>query len=185
MTTYELPGDDRLKDLLAAVMNEFHPHLRDAGLWVDILLAHADTDENGDANRPALKLHGYQCCATIRILGLKDRVAGRGDVELLLDGDQYDTWSEDQLRAIFDHELTHLELKVSDDGCVKRDDISRPLLRMRNHDHQFGWFDCVARRHGRNSIEIQQAEKLMSNVETRQLYLPGMPEIATKRSKRG
>lgn len=183
MTTYELSNNE-LKDSLAAVMDQFHPHLRDAKLAVDILLAHAPRDGNDDPNGPAVRLHGYECCATIKILDLKNRVAGRGDVELLLDGDRCDTWSEDQLRAILDHELTHVELQVSDNGHLKRDDINRPLLRLRNHDHQFGWFDCVARRHGENSIEIQQAQQLTSMTETRQLYLPGMPEVAGKRSKK-
>lgn len=183
MTTYALASDD-LKDTLTSVMDEFHPHLRDAGVNVDILLAHATTDANGDTNGPALRLHGYACCATIRIVGLKDRVAGRGDAEMLVDGDRCDTWSEDQLRAIVDHELTHLELQVSDQGTVKRDDIDRPLLRIRKHDHQFGWFDCVARRHGKHSIEVQQAQQLTALAELRQLYLPGIPEVVGKRSKR-
>jgi len=184
MTTYARAQDSTC-EILADVMDEFHPHLRDAGLVIDLLLAHAATDVNGDTNGPALRLHGYACYATIRIIGLKDRVAGRGDAELLLDGDRCDTWSDEQLRAIFDHELTHLELQVSDQGNVKRDDIERPLLRVRKHDHQFGWFDCVARRHGQHSIEVQQAQQLTAMAELRQLYLPGIPEVTSKRAKSG
>lgn len=183
MATYELAGKE-LQDALAAVLEQFHPHLRDAGVRVDLLLAHASADANGDIAGPALRHHGYQCFATIRIIGLKDRVAGRGDAELLLDGDRCDTWSGDQLQAILDHELTHLELKVADFGHVKRDDIERPLLRTRKHDHQFGWFDCVARRHGKHSVEVQQMERLASMPDLRQLYLPGIPEVGGKRSKR-
>ena len=183
MTTYERAQDSTC-DILAGVMDEFHPHLRDASVVVDILLAHAATDANGDTSGPALRLHGYPCCATIRIVGLKDRVAGRGDAEMLVDGDRCDTWSDEQLRAIFDHELTHLELQVSDQGNVRRDDIDRPLLRIRKHDHQFGWFDAVARRHGKHSIEVQQAHQLTAMDELRQLYLPGIPEVAGKRPKR-
>ena len=183
MTTYEISTDE-LRDSLEAVMDLFHPHLRDAGLTVDILLAYAPRDGNDDPVGPALKLHGYECCGTIQIMNLKNRVAGRGDAELLLDGDNLDTWSEDQLRAILDHELTHLELQVDDHGHVKRDDINRPLLRMRNHDRQFGWFDCVARRHGGNSIEMQQAQQLTAMAELRQLYLPGFPEVVAKQKHR-
>jgi len=146
VTTYELAGEE-IKETLAAVIDEYQPQLRDAGLLVDVLLAHAPSDANGDKVGPAVQLHGYPCYATIRIVGLRDRVAGRGDAELILDGDHCDTWPEAQLRAILDHELTHLELRVSDGGHVRRDDIDRPLLRIRKHDRQFGWFDCVARRH--------------------------------------
>jgi hypothetical protein len=184
MTTYALANDD-LKETLAAVLDEYHPHLRDAQVSVDVLLAHASTDANGDTSGPALRLHGYACVATIRIVSLKDRVAGRGDAEMLVDGDRCDTWSDEQLRAIFDHELTHLELQVSDQGNVRRDDIDRPLLRIRRHDHQFGWFDSVARRHGKHSIEVQQAHQLTAMAELRQLYLPGIPEVAGKRAKKG
>lgn len=182
MTAYTLAPDE-LKETLAAVMDEFHPHLRDAGVLVDVLLAFAQTDANGDANGPAIRLYGHACYATIRILGLKDRVAGRGDAEMVVDGDQCETWPEEQLRAILDHELTHLELKVSDKGSVCRDDIDRPLLRCRQHDRQFGWFDCVARRHGAHSIEVQQATQLAAMGELRQCYLPGIPEVTSKRSK--
>lgn len=173
MSTYSLPNDD-LKNALDNVMSQYHPHLRDAGLSVDILLAHAPTDANGDTVGPAIKLHGHACCATIRVLGLRDRVAGRGDAEMLVDGDKWNTWPEDQLRAILDHELTHLGLKVSDGGVVRRDDIGRPVLRLRHHDRQFGWFDAVARRHASASIEVQQASQLAGMSDLRQLYLPGM-----------
>lgn len=182
MTTYEKSTED-LNDSLATVMDRFHPHLRDAGLTVDILLAHAERDANDDPVGPALKHHDYECCATIKIMPLKDRVAGRSDTELLLDGDNFDTWPEDQLRAILDHELTHIELQVDDHGHVKRDDFGRPLLRIRKHDRQFGWFDCVARRHGMNSIEMQQATQITSVAELRQLYLPGMSEVMAKQKK--
>ena len=80
--------------------------------------------------------------------------------------------------------VTEDELQVSDLGNVRRDDIDRPLLRIRKHDHQFGWFDAVARRHGKHSIEVQQAHQLTAMDELRQLYLPGIPEVAGKRPKR-
>lgn len=182
MTTYERSTNE-LNDSLAAVMEHYHPHLRDAGLAVEILRAYAPRDDNDDPVGPALKLHGYECCATIKILDLKNRVAGRGDAELLLDGDNLDTWSEDQLRAILDHELTHLELRVDDHGGVQRDDFGRPLLRIRKHDRQFGWFDCVALRHGMNSVEMQQATQITSVAELRQLYLPGMSQVMAKQKK--
>ena len=54
---------------------------------------------------------------------------------------------------------------------------------VRKHDHQFGWFDCVARRHGAHSIEVQQAQQLTAMAELRQLYLPGIPEVTSKRAK--
>jgi hypothetical protein len=52
---------------------------------------------------------------------------------------------------LIDHELTHLAKK----GTIF-DPLDRPKLSMRLHDHQFGWFDQIAKRHGRASIEVKQ-----------------------------
>lgn len=176
MTTYSIPKD-RITRACADVMRRYHGELDDMETRIDILLAHARTDDHGDPVGPAIKANGHRCAAKVRIMPLKDRVAGRGDAEILLDGDRCDTWSDEQLKAILDHELTHLELRVNDEGEVKRDDIGRPVLQMRDHDHQFGWFDSVARRHGEASVEVQQASQLLREIEYRQLYLPGMDEL--------
>jgi len=172
MTTYERAGQDVL-DVVATTMETYHGHLRDAALTTDVLLAYGPKDADGDLVGPAIKRHGTTCAAQVRIINLRDRVAGRSDVEIMLDGDRIDEWSDEQLAAIIDHELTHLELKVADEG-VKRDDIERPCLRLREHDHEFGWFDSVARRHGEHAIEVQQARQLLERDELRQLYLPGL-----------
>ena len=173
MPVYELARDDLLV-ALAEVMGLYHVELRDADVRIDVLVAYAKTDANGDPTGPAVKLHGHPCCAKVRVIGLRDRVAGRGDAEIIIDGDNCDTWPPEQLRAILDHELEHLELQVSDEGLVKRDDAERPKLRLREHDRQFGWFDSVARRHGYASIEVQQATQMTERDELRQLYLPGL-----------
>jgi hypothetical protein len=63
---------------------------------------------------------------------------------------------------------------------VVRDDLDRPKLRVRKHDHQFGWFDSIARRHGPASFEVQQYRKF--NESHRQLWLEfeDGPRIAKK-----
>jgi hypothetical protein len=171
--TYELAGE-RIVDAVSAVMREHHPGLRDAEVTIDVLLAHGPRDGDGDLVGPAIKVRGHRAVGLAKVMSLKDRVAGRADAEIVLDGDEIDEWSEPQLAAIIDHELTHLELKVDDDGAVKRDDTDRPQLRIREHDHEFGWFDEVALRHGKQSYEVRQAEQLLTRDDLRQLYLPGM-----------
>jgi len=177
MTTYA-KADKQAKANMAHAMKRYHPELRDAEVSVDLLLAYGPRDANGDLVSPALTSKGLQCLGKIRVLGLKDRVAGRGDAEMLLDGDQIDEWSDEELAAIIDHELTHLELQVADDGTVKRDDIDRPKLRIRPHDREYGWFDSVARRHPEHSVEVRQARQLLDEHDTRQLYLPGFEAVA-------
>lgn len=172
MPIYERDEDGRIAEIAAEVCRKYHGELEAAGVRVDYLFAHAKTDKNGDPVGAALKLGGYHAAAIVRVVGLKDRVKGHGDAEVIVDGDRWDEWSEERKAAILDHELTHLELIVDEDG-VKRDDYGRPRLRCRLHDRQFGWFDAVARRHGPDAVEVEQAANLVDDLELRQLYLPG------------
>lgn len=161
MTTYERADDDTVR-LLQQVMKKHHKPLLDAGVTVQVLTA-----------EPALKHGGYPAYAMVRIMQLKARVAGQCDAEIVIDGGRWPLIKE-QHEAILDHELTHLELVMSDtfDDARKRlpkvDDSGRPRLKMKKHDHHFGWFDDVAERHPKHSIECQQAEQLVA--EKGQLY---------------
>lgn len=155
-------------------MEQYHPALKENGVSIDIMLAHGPTNDEGDKLGPAVKHHGRACKAKIRVIGLKDRAAGRADAELILDGDVCDTWGDEEAAAIIDHELTHLELSTFEDGTIKRDDLERPKLRIRLHDIEFGWFDSVARRHKKHATEVQQAIELLDDHTFRQLYLPGV-----------
>ncbi|MGN6137240.1 MAG: putative metallopeptidase [Aureliella sp.] len=168
-TTYERAGAEYV-DLLDEVMEMYHPKLREAGVSVDLLLAHGDPE----SDEPAVKAHGYPAAAVVRIVNLKDRVKGCADSEIVLDGDRVDEWSVTRLKAILDHELTHLELAYDKYGELKRDDLDRPKLTMRLHDRQFGWFDEVAKRWGLDSIECDQALTMVRDWEFAQLYLPGL-----------
>jgi len=169
------------------VMKTYHGRLSDVGVTCDTLLAFANTDVNGDPNGCAIKLHGRECNAKIRIVSTKDRVAGRADVEMIIDGDKLDLWSEEELDALIDHELTHLELCVNSKGGLQRDDHDRPKLKIRLHDREFGWFDEVARRHGEHSFEMTQAKAMIEeDRDFRQLYLIGFEEeVAVVKSSRG
>ena len=168
-TTYE-KANIEVVETLDEVMTLYHPHLKDAGVTVDVLLAHADPE----SEEPAVKAHGYEAAAVVRNINLKDRVKGNGDVEIVIDGDKINEWSLTQLKALLDHELTHVELARDKYGAIKRDDLDRPKLTMRLHDRHFGWFDGVARRWGFDSFEVQQATEMVKDWEFAQLYLPGL-----------
>ena len=167
MATWYERATDEVNETVADVMEHHHPGLHDAEVKVDVLLAHAGRDENGDPVGPAVKCGGYQCAATIRITSPKERALGRGDALMVLDGDRFEEWSAEELAAVVDHELSHLEF------TEKRDDLDRPKLRMVRHDHQFGWFDAVAKRHGDAAFEVKQAKQLLADRNMVQLYLPG------------
>lgn len=171
MSTYQL-AQKSIADQVKKCLEQYHGALFDAGVAIDVLMAYASKDANGDPVGPAVTLGGYPCVGKIKVIGLKDRAAGRADAELILDGDQWLAFSDEEQAAIIDHELTHLELQVDDSG-LRRDDLERPKLRIRKHDHQFGWFDEVARRHGQDAIEWKQYE-FFQETSYRQLWLPGI-----------
>lgn len=120
-----------------------------------------------------LKHQGYDAGAVARITPLKDRALGVADAQIIVDRVGWLALSQRQRDALIDHELTHLVVKTDEEEGAKDpvplfDVLGRPKLLMRKHDHQFGWFDEVAQRHGQASAEVRQARVLMES--TGQLY---------------
>lgn len=166
---------------IAQLLEKYHGPLRDAGVKIDVLFALPTVNKNGDDVGHAVSHGGYRCAAKVRVIGLKDRAKGMGDAEIIVDGRQWDEWDDGERDAVLDHELEHLEL-VRKKGVVKQDDLGRPKLRCIKHDHQYGWFDAIVRRHGVKSPEWQQYARLALGVEStvRQLWLPYITtEVAT------
>jgi hypothetical protein len=151
-----------------------HKPLLDAKVKIDYVFAYADVDANGLPKNCAIMLGGYPCNGVARIVKLKDRVLGHGDAEITLDANWWDgligKTGEELKRGLLDHELHHLEVKTDKFGRIDFDDIHRPLLRMRKHDYQFGWFNVVAERNGVHSQEQIQAQQMMSKAG--QFYWP-------------
>lgn len=171
MPSLYAPAPLEVNELVEQAINEFHPALRDMGVSVDVLFATAERDRNGDPKGPALTHNGYPALGMASVTDSKSRAKGLSDCEIVLDGDRWYTLSDREKLALLDHELTHFELKVDRNGVPLRDARGRPMLRLRRHDRQFGWFDEIARRHGEHSVEVQQAHELFDNDDARQLYL--------------
>lgn len=186
--TYEQPGAEML-ELLERTIEECHERLLDADVRVQLLVARGPTDGDGELVGPALKHHGIAALGLTKINSLKHRVAGLGDAEILIDGDAWEDMSDRRRVALLDHELTHIEVvyevrrKRKKKGDVedaepertaglearpKLDSAGRPKLRIRHHDHTHGFFDEVARRHGSDSHEVEQARRFAA--QTGELY---------------
>ncbi len=161
----------RVVDLLGDVMSEHHPELAACEVTVDILMV-SSHDKEGSRLPDAVKLHGYPCLATMKIVPLKQRVLGQADALLSIDELAWEDLSEEQQVAALDHELEHIEVVDEDGGFVsvdpdtsemigtpKSDDIGRPVLKLKLHDWQLGGFRNVAKRHGIHAIEVQQADE--------------------------
>lgn len=147
-----------------------HKILLDQKVKIDFLMAFAERDEKtGAPIGCAIKHQGVRALAIARKTNLKDRVMGRGDAEIVIDADHWNEIDELQQRAILDHELHHLTVKVSKKG-VQTDAIGRPQIVLRLHDYQFGWFTKIAERYGRHSQERIQAACMMD--EAGQFYWP-------------
>jgi hypothetical protein len=173
MKTFSQAPD--VTDAIDAVRAEHHEELTDvtiAGLFA------FDTE----SSLPVLKHQGYAAGAVVRITPLKDRALGVADATIVVDRAGWLALSACQRNALIDHELTHLEVKTEEEEGAKEpvpvfDALGRPKLLMRKHDHQFGWFDEVAQRHGEASPEVRQARVLMES--SGQLYFDFEPRAAT------
>lgn len=171
MSTYQ-KAPAEVKEMAEEILNEFitYKDLVEAKVKIDFLFAHAEVGEDGTSKGHALTKHGIRALGITRKLGIKDRVMGRGDAEVAIDADWWAEATPAKRRALLDHELHHIEVKLDEDGIVIRDDLKRPKLKLRKHDVEVGWFAIVAGRHGSNSIEIEQAKRVMDSYG--QLFWP-------------
>jgi hypothetical protein len=179
--TYSAASADLLKRI-ERMQAEHHPDL--AKVTVGALFVFDD-----EKTEPVLKHQGYGAAAVVRITPLKDRALGMADALIVVDRAHWQKLSAAQMNALIDHELEHLVTVLdTDTGKPKFDSMDRPKLAMRQHDHQLGWFDAVARRHGEASPEICQARQLLE--QTKQLYFDFGQVIAARsvnpeKAKRG
>jgi len=149
--------------MAAAILCEFATHkpLLDARVRVDCVFAYSDKDDRGVPKNNAITRRGQRALGQCRKIKLKDRVLGRADAEITLDGDWWIAANDDERRALLDHELHHISVEVDSNGKAVTDDFTRPKIIMRRHDFEFGWFAVIAQRHGKASQEVIQANQMM------------------------
>lgn len=149
--------DPSVFDLAQTLRAQYPEHeaLDVAKVRIDYVFARSKRDEDNNKLDDAITHHGTKCLGLASIRNLKARTLMEFDAEILLDADHWDVCGEPQRRALLDHELFHFG--VTD----KIDDLRRPVLRMRKHDVEFGWFATVAARHGSQSIERIQAKAIV------------------------
>lgn len=151
-----------IDDLAEEILREFESHkpLLDARVKIDLVFAYADVDDDGKMLNHALTKNGIRALGIARKMPLKDRAMGRGDAEISLDHDWWETVVLAEQRALLDHELHHLAVKIDKRGLV-RDDLGRPVLQLRKHDYEIGLFNVIAERHKANSQEVKWARHIM------------------------
>lgn len=171
MSTFS-PAPIEVRGIVNAVIDgvESHKWINEVGLKIDLVFAYGARNDDGELIGDAIKHHGVPALGLCRIIPLKDRAMGRGDAEITFDGDQWDTLPDDQKRALADHEIEHLKLGKGSD------DLGRPKLKLRKHDHNFGFFMSVAQRHGAASQEQIQAASMLDVAG--QFYWPELVKVA-------
>lgn len=170
--------DDSVKEMADKLLSEFETHkpIVDAKLRIDFLFAFPELDETtGEPVNDALTKNGIRALGICRKIPLKDRAKGMGDAEICLDGHWWEHSDQAEQRALLDHELHHLV------PTSKRDDLGRPLLKLRKHDFEFGWFSVIAARHGTASQERIQAKRMMDNAG--QYFWPDLAQTQTRMTR--
>jgi hypothetical protein len=165
MSTYT-KCEESIHELAQQLINKYEDHrlLLAVEIKLDLVFAFADTDDKGRPLNDALTKNGIKALGITRAVPLKDRALGRGDAEIALDGDWWKTASGDEQAALLDHELHHISLKTDKNGNIKYDDLNRPLIKLRKHDVEVGWFKVIAERHGSASQERKQAKAIMDGL---------------------
>jgi hypothetical protein len=155
--------------------HESHKPVLVAKVTIDFVFAYPEYDEKtGKPLGDALTKNGVKALGITRKIPLKDRALGRADAEIALDGDWWDKAPEREQEALLDHELHHVAVKIDKRGLVT-DDLGRPVLQLRKHTHEIGWFAIVAERNGKHSIEQQQARAMLD--EAGQFYWPEFSKL--------
>ena len=177
MPTFK-PAPKAVADMAREILCAYNTHkpLLDAKVKIDFVFAYADENEQQLPRNFAITHHGRRVFGQARVIKLKDRVMGRGDAEITLDANWWDAASEQKQRALLDHELHHVLVKTDRHGRFEFEGVHRPVIGMRRHDFEIGWFTVIADRHGADSVECDQAARMMT--EAGQYYWPG---IAVKR----
>jgi hypothetical protein len=151
-----------LETAIESMVRQHHPDLQN--VRITALFFYDD-----EKSEPVLQHNGYPAAAVVRITTLKERVLGLADAIITVDRHHWQSLTHMRHCALIDHELTHITRRLDPETQEPLyDAAARPKLQMRRHDHQLGWFDEVAHRHGENSIEVRQARDLVQS--TYQLY---------------
>ncbi len=158
MATFEKCPKE-VTQLARRVMAEQHVRLHNVDPIVGYLFAWPKKDKQGESKGPALTKGGYPVLYQVKVVSLKDRVAGLPDAVVslkdrvaglpdamvVIDGDAWTERSEAGHIALLDEALSCL------DASNEEDDAGRPKLRIRLPEIVVHAFGSILERHGKAS----------------------------------
>lgn len=161
---YVTKGSRADYELVQSRIDGFYPDLIECQFKIGILLVHPSAS---NPEKPPLLRNGYPVTGDIKIVSYEDRVQGKPDATLKLEGQNWANVDEESKAGEVDHQLERLMvLRDKNTKAIKTDDFGRPKLRLRPHDREVGVFDAVVRRHGRNAPEARAVEELSLHYNT-------------------
>jgi hypothetical protein len=172
MTIYDKPPAEAVAMLaeLIDTCDELLP-LKECQLTVELSWAFGKPKKDGSVP-DAITHQGHKALGLASKFKLQDRIHGKPDCRITVCGKWWETAPDTQRRALLFHELFHFEPQLDDAGAIKLDDANRPVINMRKHDVQFGWFWAPVRRFGAEAMETIQFKDILS--EGGQLLLPSV-----------
>lgn len=151
MKTYRLADNDDRKPFETAIAKH-HPELADK-INVAIVMVMPSLDKNGKPTAPAVTHAGSPAFATIQITSVKDHPLYPYDAIIRVDEYKFDLMSVESQVALYDHELSHLELVCDENGQPVNHDNGRPKIQTVPDDFALTGFFDVWKRHGKHAIE--------------------------------
>jgi len=144
-TFYDLPDQDMLAKL-KEISTSYHAELLEANANIGIIVCRREgkDGESMEAFAPAL--------ARVRVTSRKARLHTEHDAIIEICHFRWNNASSATQRALLDHELTHLELRMYKDE-LSLDDLGRPKLRLRKDEIELTAFTEVIARHGADAVE--------------------------------
>lgn len=155
MATFRPVDDVETIEMFNEILNKYYGDLVDAKVTINILYAHATKDDEGNIKGVALKHQGWPVAAIVKVNSVKDRVEGKCDATISIDGDEWPNRSNTEQKSIIDHEIFHILLCYDREGNLKLDSAKRPKLRLKQHDVQMGVFKTIAKRYAEKSLDTQ------------------------------
>lgn len=160
---------EEVEPLADEILSQYHGEIAELDPDIGYFFVEYDSDTKEAAAKkrrelpPVLKLHGVACAATIKVNSYKDRVQGKPDVTVTINREAWEEYTDEQRRALLDHELTHLIPKLDKNGGPVADDLGRPEFKMRPHDYDLSGFGSVIRRHGKAAIEVKATVNFLTS----------------------
>lgn len=158
MKVYDEPPAE-VQATIERLIKKYHPDLVKRKVKVIALFVADDKDPEA----PAVMHHGFPALAVVGSVPAKYRALGVADAVIEIDRTRFLKATPKRQESLLAHEIYHLV--VDKEGI---DGADRPKLKMRKHDHQFGWFTAIAKRYGEDSHEVIQARTIVS--EAGQIY---------------